>query len=333
MNKQSTVSCVVITYNQEKFIAETIDSILAQQTEYDYDIVIGDDCSTDGTSDIINEYITKYPTLIKVIKPERNMGLLDNFYRTIKAANGKYIACCAGDDYWHNTEKLQKQIHYLESNSDCGMVHAGADIINEEGRLINRILKRSVNSTYGLGDTLSKLIAADYPVIAPTAAFRKDLFDKYYDIDELKENNIPMEDTPLWIRIAANARIYYFEESFASHRDFEGTISNPKSIQGKIDFLYASERCLNYFFTKYEMRLNNPSVVHDAMKINVCKAILKVSLENGDKNLFLNTYKQIAGITSLTIKDKVKYYASMLPFGLDIMRYVELYRSRLSVYR
>ena len=105
-------SAVIITYNQAQYIGQTIECALAQKVNFDYEIVIGEDCSTDRTREICLRYQAKYPDIIRVITSDRNVGLLDNWYRSVKAAKGKYIAGCGGDDYWHNPNKI-KNFRYL----------------------------------------------------------------------------------------------------------------------------------------------------------------------------------------------------------------------------
>ncbi|MFQ5536426.1 MAG: glycosyltransferase family 2 protein [Gemmatimonadota bacterium] len=112
------ISVRIITYNQVRFIRQTLESVLAQQTDYSYEIVIGDDCSTDGTSEIIDEYARRLPDVIRVLRPERNLGANLNDIRTRAACRGRYIAWLDGDDYWTDPHKLQKQVSFLESHPD-----------------------------------------------------------------------------------------------------------------------------------------------------------------------------------------------------------------------
>ena len=116
------VSVCVITYNQEAYIKTCLKSILSQQTNFDFDIVIGEDCSKDNTATIISE-CTKNHSHIKLLDNTSNLGVLPNFIRTLEATTGKYIAFCEGDDYWVDENKLQKQVDFLEQNSEyryCG---------------------------------------------------------------------------------------------------------------------------------------------------------------------------------------------------------------------
>lgn len=110
------LSVCCITYNHKQFIAEAIDGFLMQKTNFLFEIVIGDDCSTDGASEIINTYKEKYPDKIKLIRGDKNVGAHKNMRNIVKACSGKYIALCDGDDYWTDPNKLQKQVDFLEQN-------------------------------------------------------------------------------------------------------------------------------------------------------------------------------------------------------------------------
>lgn len=118
------VSICCITYNHEEFIRQSIESFLMQETSFPYEIIIHDDASTDGTSNIIREYESKYPGVIKPIYQTENQYSIENmlpFLSALRAAKGKYIAICEGDDYWIDPLKLHKQIAEMERHSDCAI--------------------------------------------------------------------------------------------------------------------------------------------------------------------------------------------------------------------
>ena len=113
------VSVWMITYNHEKYISEAIESVLMQKTDFDYEIIIGEDCSTDNTKAILKEYEKKYPHLIKVIYQDHNVGAMRNAFEfTFPRCHGKYIACLEGDDFWIDPLKLQKQVDFLEQHTE-----------------------------------------------------------------------------------------------------------------------------------------------------------------------------------------------------------------------
>ena len=116
------VSICCITYNHAQFIRKCLDGFLMQQTDFPIEILIHDDCSTDGTTEIIREYEAKYPELIFPLYEEENQyqhgkAAEIDFYN-YRRARGKYIAYCEGDDYWTDSLKLQKQVDFMEANPE-----------------------------------------------------------------------------------------------------------------------------------------------------------------------------------------------------------------------
>jgi len=121
MNSDVKVQVICVTYNQKDYIREALDSFLMQKTNFKFEVLVGDDCSTDGTSEIVAEYAQKYPEIIKHIRREPNMGCLENFMDLCERADAKYVAFCDGDDYWTDENKLQKQFDFMEKNEDVNI--------------------------------------------------------------------------------------------------------------------------------------------------------------------------------------------------------------------
>lgn len=131
------VSACLITYNHEAFITECIEGALCQNLDYGYEIVIGDDCSSDRTSEICQSYALKYPDKIKYYRREQNLGMIGNWLATIKQCQGKYIALCEGDDYWTDPLKLQKQVDFLEKNEDYTLCFHEVNVLLPSGVFLN----------------------------------------------------------------------------------------------------------------------------------------------------------------------------------------------------
>ncbi len=130
-NNSTTVSVCMISYNHEHFIREAIEGVLMQKTNFPIELIIGEDCSTDGTRDIVLEYAAKYPDIIRPLLPEKNLGMSKNFMETLQACTGKYIALCEGDDYWTDPYKLQKQVDFLEANEEYSICSHRYSIYHE----------------------------------------------------------------------------------------------------------------------------------------------------------------------------------------------------------
>ena len=131
------VSIFICTYNQEDFVEETLESFLNQKCNFDSEIVIAEDCSKDNTAAICEDYVRKYPDKIVLLKREKNLGLIKNFFEGITHCRGKYIAMCGGDDYWTDDSKLQKQFEFLEKNPDFVISYTDSIMLDEDGNMIS----------------------------------------------------------------------------------------------------------------------------------------------------------------------------------------------------
>ncbi|MCR6545242.1 glycosyltransferase [Dehalobacterium formicoaceticum] len=124
------VSVICITYNHENYIGDAIEGFIMQQTDFDFEILIGEDCSTDGTRKVIESYANQYPEKIKLITSDQNVGMIENYRRVYAKSSGKYIAECEGDDYWTDPQKLQKQVDFMEAHPECSMCFHAAEVID-----------------------------------------------------------------------------------------------------------------------------------------------------------------------------------------------------------
>jgi len=192
------VSICVITYNHEQYIDACLQGIVSQVLDYDYEIVIGDDCSADGTLAICKKYAAEYPDKIKLIAGTANVGMTANGLRTFAACTGEYLAICEGDDYWTDPHKLQRQVDYLETHPDYSMVA-------ENGRVID--------TTRGIEHPFNNIEERDLEIHHllsrrqfPTASvlLRRGL------LDASLLNYKFSADTFLWCFLAQKGKIRYF---------------------------------------------------------------------------------------------------------------------------
>lgn len=136
-DKRPLVSVGILTYNHEKYIAQAIESVLMQKVNFEYEIVIAEDCSTDRTREIVQEYQKKYPNIIRLILQPHNVGIQENSRCLRRECRGIYRANLEGDDYWVTDSKLQYQIDFLENNSDFIAIGGDFRCINDEGKNCN----------------------------------------------------------------------------------------------------------------------------------------------------------------------------------------------------
>lgn len=206
-----TVSIFVLTYNQELFIGQTIESILMQKTDFKYQLVIGEDFSTDKTRIICEEFAEKYPKKIKLLKSlDSNIGLISNYMRTIKECDGKYIAICDGDDYWIDEFKLQKQVDILEANPDCSIVYTKVKRLFPDGEIKESIVKNRKQVT-----TFEDLVHDNF---IPSVSV---LFRNKQNVMKLPDwiINFPYGDWPTYLwTIKDSESIYFLDQTTAVYR-------------------------------------------------------------------------------------------------------------------
>lgn len=124
----------MLTYNHEQYIKQALDSVLTQQTDFDVEIVIGEDCSTDNTRAIVVDYAQRYPGRIRALLHEKNVGMSRNVVQVLKACTGEYIALLEGDDFWTDSKKLQKQVSFLDANPDYAISAHNVTVIKSNSQ-------------------------------------------------------------------------------------------------------------------------------------------------------------------------------------------------------
>lgn len=204
------VSVTIITYNQEKFIRQTLDSVLMQEVDFQYEIVIGEDCSTDGTRSILLEYQARHPDKIRLLLAERNQGLVRNFMDTYGACRGEYVATLDGDDYWTSPRKLRKQVEFLDSRRDLSMCFHSVTMVFEGGSKPSRIYPQLVEGTYGLEDLLRSNFIPTCSVMFRNGVFGE--FPDWYPSFRF------MEDWALYALIAEHGNLGFLNEPMGVYR-------------------------------------------------------------------------------------------------------------------
>lgn len=245
MMNEILFSVAVITYNQEKYISQTLDSILNQEHDFKYEIVIGEDCSTDKTKQIIEEYVAKYPEIIKPLYNNPNKGLVNNYFNVINHCQGKYIMECAGDDYWL-PGKVKSQIKFMENNPDVGMCYTKAKFWNENKQKYEKKL-------FGVDiENFVKLLTTGNKVPALSVCLRKNLVEQYVNEIKPQEKNWLMEDYPMWLWFSHDCKVKFFDEVTAVYRVLENSASHSVGVEKQFRFFESTVQIKEYFFDLYE---------------------------------------------------------------------------------
>lgn len=206
-----SISC--ITYNHEKYISDAIEGFLLQKTNFQYEILIHDDASTDRTTEIIKQYEYLYPEVIKPIYQEENQYSKGVKIECInrERAKGKYIAICEGDDFWTDPYKLQKQIDYMESHNACTLCFHKAEIVKANKKSTGKFEgpNKPGNNEYYIDSFISL-------GFIPTASFvfRKNIMDNPPDW----YMEAVVGDLPLSLICTYNGYAYYIDEAMSAYR-------------------------------------------------------------------------------------------------------------------
>jgi glycosyltransferase involved in cell wall biosynthesis len=212
-------------------VSQTIDCILSQKIDFPFELIIGEDCSTDGTREICLDYQRKNNHIIKVLLHYENCGLGKNWALAVKEAKGKYIASCDDDDYWHNPNKLAMQVNFLEKNPAYGMVHTEYDILNTRKNIIYPNCYARKKYTPPQGDITQEIFNGKARICVSTSMFRKDLVDRYVPLDKYIEHKFNIQDWPTWMILSKYSKIGYLPVSTTTYRVGHYAISNYSSLE------------------------------------------------------------------------------------------------------
>lgn len=216
-NQQPILSVCVRSYNQRDFLKIAIDSILSQKTSFDFDIIISDDCSQDGTIEMLHKYKEQYPTKIHLVLGEHNIGGPLNFKRVIEAAQSKYVAFMDGDDYWVDEYKLQKQYDIMQSHPEyVGCFHNAYTISEKSNDKISLFNNKFLDQTISYAP-----IVTEHWFMPTSSEFvirEKIIFPDWY-------NEVPNDDYVINLGIALRGNFYYMPDVMSVYRKHEKNLS------------------------------------------------------------------------------------------------------------
>ena len=194
------LSVFVVTYNQEQYIRQCLESIVMQKVNFDYEVIIGEDCSSDSTPQICDEYAAKYPQ-IQIYHHPKNAGLLKNWEFVMNKCKGKYIALIEGDDYWIDPYKLQRQVDWLDAHPEYTLTFTRAAIQYENGATVGeeKELPYLEEREYSVEE-----ICRDFKVLSSSTVIRNVLQPVYYS------DQLLYADTYTFIELCKKGKAYCF---------------------------------------------------------------------------------------------------------------------------
>lgn len=213
------VSVLCLVYNQAAYVKDCINGFLQQKTNFPIEVIINDDCSSDGTTDIVKEYAEKYPEIIKAVFHDKNQYSqgINVIYNCFNIAQGKYLAFCEGDDYWTDPYKLQKQVDFLENNEEYGLVHTNFKEINIDGKELGDVMERNNFLCQYEGDVFEKILVL-LGIKTLTFCMRKKLFP----IDRT-DVDLFLGDKYVVLNVASQSKIHYLPDVTGIYRSLQGT--------------------------------------------------------------------------------------------------------------
>lgn len=246
------VSVVIATYNQVKYIEQTVMSALTQQCPFPFEVVVGDDGSNDGERELLKKLQEKYPENLKLIFNDKNMMVTRNYVNAIHEARGKYIATLDGDDYYLAKDALVKLVDVLEKNEDVSLVHGGYQSFNDKtGLTINTFTKwdSPMAHTYGK-DSVYALLCEDYSYypLGSSSCFRREVYlegcRKYEDLITVKDT--AGEGTILNVTMGMAGKIAFLPDIITAYRVLERSLCHFETSQEAVlfDFKYIRLRLI-----------------------------------------------------------------------------------------
>ena len=244
------VSVVVCTYNQEQWIRQTLDSILCQETNYPFEVVIGEDWGTDGTRDICKEYAHRFKN-VQLVEQDHNLGVTANWVNCVRHSSGKYLMACGGDDFWHNPHKIQLQVDYMEKHPQCVVCHTDIDMLNVVTGVCVKSYKREKGIIVHQGRIQKDILSGKLDISAVTLCMRKSYIDEFVPLDKYVELQFPREDWPTLLILSAHGDIMYIPESTATYRVGHESITRTSDYESIRDRLQKDKVMTEYLYSMF----------------------------------------------------------------------------------
>jgi glycosyltransferase involved in cell wall biosynthesis len=232
------LSVSVVTFQQAAYIREAVESILRQETRFPFEIIVGDDASTDGTLEVLEEIRACAPDRVKLLRASSNYGDygLSNVMATIDAARGEYVAFLDGDDYWTVPHKLQRQVAFMDAHPECAISAHRVEHVGEDGA-------RQLSVRPGVGDAvhhIGRLLEVNF---APKSAtmVRKAALDKLPEW--YRTTTVASAAWLLNVLMARNGKVGFIDEVMAAHRVHRGGVT----------FHYGTRRMLDDKLAAFEL--------------------------------------------------------------------------------
>lgn len=271
------VTVIMLVFNHEDYLVEALESVIHQRVDFSYEILIGEDCSTDASMQIIDDYRRKYPQLIRVVTAPTNVGPHENHRRLVEASRGRYIAYCEGDDYWNTPDKLVRQVNFLAENPRYGAVHSDFShiVMTPRGWRARHRIHHDRVGVMPEGSVLPDLLRENF-VQTCTLVVRADLARQFMS-SELSTAGYSVDDWPLCLYVSAVSEIAYLDDCLATYRRVRGSITN-QGLGGDMARVLDHLRMVTDFASHFDIPTG---IVHEAESRQM-RSLLALSLAMGN---------------------------------------------------
>ena len=235
MKENIKVSVVVLAYNRENFIVDALDSIVKQKVNFPFEIVIGEDRSTDNTARICQEFQEKYPDIVRLTSNKENLGLQENFVQSYNRCIGEYIAICDADDFWINRKKLQTQVDFLDQHKEySACFHRAINYYQNDGSksISNGLHQKKIN-------TVLDIINSN-PVTFATVMFRRGLFGEL----PLWFNQVKSNDFAIHVLNAEYGDYYFMNKVMSVYRRHKESVWGMSTFEKQAQISVLSRQVL-----------------------------------------------------------------------------------------
>lgn len=310
MTTQPKVSVCMITYNHENYIGDAIEGVLMQKCNFEVELVVANDCSTDATDIIIEDILKNHQqaSWIKYINHKENVGMMPNFIWVLNQCNSKYIALCEGDDYWTDPLKLQKQVDFLEGNKDCNLCFTQSNVLLPIGKITsgsfyNKSLKTSFEDIV-FGNYITTLTVV---FVRPVNGIA--LPDWYF--------NVQVGDWPLYMwLIKDGGYLYYLDDITAVYRKDIGISTNLRLV---LSNLFLAELKILEFILNDPNFKNKQKIVKKSISLKLFSLMISY---NREYKYFKAIGVFISLINKMNTKKLFKIYAYSI--YVSIKKYLRL---------
>lgn len=309
------VSVCMIAYNHEPYISEAIQGVLSQKTDFQVELVIGEDLSTDGTRKLCEMFQQEFPDIIRLIGREKNLGMSDNFVDTVRQCRGAFVAMCEGDDYWTDPLKLQRQVDFLEASPDYSACFHDVEVVYLNREKASHTVIADPRDEFSFSEIVAK------GALIPTCSL---VFRNY---TEDFDNDLILLDWVLQLLLARRGKLKRMSGVMAVYRQHSGGWTNKNWTEKAYELLEITKRCRAHFGPEHYEEFDRILALDHA---DICFGLF----QDGKIGEFCDHYKNLDGRQRLLPSRtrtalSVRYSIARIPFvpkfySLALNRFREL---------